>query len=238
MPEAKENKSESLEFLKETRKAFQRRYEETHMASVLIAQIMLEGYVERKEMSEEDALKLIHNGVAFADFLLKAEDLFQKSEHQKLHGRMSALERNTDWKPTSVISLATGTITGIVFTLASPFVSTLLQPTADELFGRKPAAQNLPAPQPQTTSNTYNFNYYASETKPTSTQPAPSQNAESRKSAAALICGDARINAYQKSLAEHLSRGETVTVEVKGKKASICYRPVAKIPAKHSAFSK
>ncbi len=98
MPNSTKNKKQFSAFLMETRETFQRRFDATQMPSVLIAQTILEGYVDQGKLEINDALAIIRDSNTFAEFLLTAENLYQASENQKLHGRMSALEQNTDWK--------------------------------------------------------------------------------------------------------------------------------------------
>jgi hypothetical protein len=141
---------------------------------------------------------------------------------------MESLERNTDWKAAAAISLGAGMVTGLVFAMAGPFFSSWLQPTADELFGRKPSptlACTAAVQQPGITINntTNNFCSAAPQAgKPVSNVP-PQTGVDRPKGK--LSCKSLSANAYGKSLKELLEQGDTVTLDMNGKKISMCYRP-------------
>jgi hypothetical protein len=151
-------------FFRESRKAFSHQYTATGLPSVLIAQNVLETCVEQGMVSVHDGLATIRDRVAFAECLLKAEEYYQKREDQKIHEKMTSLERNTHWKAAAAVSLVAGTITGVAFAMASPFITAWLQPTVDEMFKRKAPQQAEQKYQPpvqnvQITNNNGNTYY-------------------------------------------------------------------------------
>jgi hypothetical protein len=157
-----EQKDEDLllaAFFEEARESFGQRYAETGMPSTLVAQYTLEKQVKSRLVDVREGLATLRDKVAFDKYLLKIEKDYQKREDQKIHARMAHLEHNTDWKAAAVVSVGAGLVTGLVFALASPFITAWLQPTADELFKRKPPQQSLVQPAP-TNQNIQIINNY------------------------------------------------------------------------------
>lgn len=171
---ASTEEQQQAEFLTESRQKFGEQYRTTGMPSVLIAQYMMEYAVLHTDkdapthLSAADALHSLRDPNSFAKTLLMSETEYQKREDQKLHARMSKLERGTHW----LIGLGMGA----AFLIAGPFVSTWLQPTANEIFKPKPTSQSEVKYQPSApeieitniTNNTYNI---TEQEKPAPTAP-------------------------------------------------------------------
>ena len=217
------------EFWKESRRAFGELYRVSGKPSVLIAQNALENAVEQEQSSAAQARALLRNPDEFGRILMLAESDYQSRKEEKRHEMLVSLERKADWKVAAAISLGAGMITGVIFAVAGPFVGTWLQPTADELFKRPTPAQTVVQPRPQAaqsvTNNVYNF--YGPEAK---SQP--------KKNYGKLACKNLTTDTYNASLAELLQRGDIVTLEVNGKKVSMCYRPSVRHNVQHQALTK
>jgi hypothetical protein len=207
---------------------FREQYRATRAESVLIAQYEFEERVRVGSTSLEDARGILTSPSKFAAILFKAETIYRNKEEQKIHARLSNLERNTHWVPTAGISLGAGMVTGLVFAFASPFITTWLQPTADQLFKREMvAAQSHVNPQSSPTNITNNF--YVANNDDTR-QPPPKREAETHKGQAKITCKNQTMSAYKASLLELLHQGNVVTLEMNG------YRPNVEPTAQHRAL--
>jgi hypothetical protein len=213
-------------FLQESRSMFNGMYQETKQPYILMARNILEELVDQGMVTAQEAISTLHSPADFSALLLKAEQKYKDQEDQIIHAKMASLERNTDWKAAAAVSLSAGMVTGLVFAVVGPFLSSWLQPTADELFKRQPAARTTALPQPQIVQNIGNenvYNIYGADTKSAGEhQPQPT---DAKKPHTVLSCKNATVGTYQKTLPELLQRGDVVTLEVNGKKISMCYRP-------------
>ncbi len=218
-------------FYQESRRAFGEQYKVTRKPSVLIAQNMIEDAVEKGTVSVTEATAFFRNPADFANLLLEAETEYQNSEDQKIHDRMFNLERNTDWKAAAAVSLGAGMVTGLVFAVVSPFVSTWLQPTADALFKRNQTtsvAATTAVPTITNVTNIANNNYFS----------APESKQQSTKTEGKISCKNMSVGSYPATLLELLQQGNVVTLEVNGKKAILCYRPNLQVTTQPRALAK
>jgi hypothetical protein len=201
---------------------FHAEYATSNSLSVLVAHQDLLSLFYAGEISPDELKETIHDA-KFQAILSAAEASFQKRKDQKIEAGIAKLDKNTHWKIAAAVSLGTGMVTGLVFAVAGPFFSSLLQPTVDELFKRHPAAQAPAQTQPITYTTTNNvYNYYPPDSKPASSQEAKTQE---NKPTYTLACKNAALGSYNNSLLELLQRGNIVTLEANGKKVSLCYRP-------------
>ena len=154
---------ELLQLLRYSADRFNKEYRNSENDSVFFARFGLEELLRTGKMSSAEFKGTLDDPTKFNSALLAADKTQKEKEQQRIHTRLSTLERNTHWKAAATISLATGLVTGLVFAFTGPFFNAWLQPTADELFKRKPPQQIEAKHQPSAPIIHITNNYYIIE---------------------------------------------------------------------------
>ena len=130
--------------LLKSRRIFAKAYMETGKVSTLIAQMNFDQLVEEEILSVSKALRILNNPKEMKKWVDIAEKEFLESEQ----GKSAKLLKNTSFKSAMTAGITSGVVVGTVFCLLSPFVATLIQPTANEILKPSPKIEKAPKPNP------------------------------------------------------------------------------------------
>jgi hypothetical protein len=133
---------------------------------VPLAQVIFEDLIDKDALSISDGFWIINNPEAISKILKIAEAEFNKwkDAQVKLHEdkRLVDIANNTSTKNALKIAVGVSSFFFVTSTLLAPFISSMLQPTADELFKRTPIQikEQIPVKQPDPVSSGTTINNY------------------------------------------------------------------------------
>jgi hypothetical protein len=133
---------------------------------VPLAQVIFEDLIDKGSLSISDGFRIINDPEAISKILKIAEAEFNewKDAQVKLHEdkRLVAIANNTSTKNALKIAVGVSSFFFVTSTFMAPFISSMLQPTADELFKRTPIQikEQIPVKQPDPASSGTTINNY------------------------------------------------------------------------------